>query len=46
MSTGVIKRVVVTSPSFTHLKDGSDHTAPQLAVAGTTTVTNGGVEDD
>lgn len=46
MNTGVIKRVVVTSPSFTHLKDGSDHTAPQLAVAGTTTVTNGGVEDD
>ncbi len=46
MGTGVIKRVVVTSPTFTRLKDGSDHTAPQLAVAGTTTVTNGGVEDD
>ena len=46
MGTGVLKRVAVTSPSFTRLKDGSDHTTPQLAVIGTTTVTNGGVEDD
>lgn len=46
MGTGVLKRVAITSPSFTHLKDGSDHSAPQLAVLGTTTVVNGGVEDD
>lgn len=46
MATGVLKRVVVTSPSFTRLSDGSNHSVPQLAVVGTRTVTNGGVEDD
>ena len=46
MGTGVLKRVVVTSPTFTRLSDGSNHTVPELAVVGTRTVTNGGVEDD
>lgn len=46
MGTGVVKRVTVTSPSFVHLNDGSDHSTPQLAVIGTTTITNGGAEDD
>lgn len=46
MGTGLLKRVVVTSPSFTSLRDGSNHLTPQLASVGTTTVTNGGVEDD
>lgn len=46
MGTGVVKRVNVIAPVFTSLRDGSDHNTPQLAVIGTTTVTNGGVEDD
>lgn len=46
MGTGVVKRVNVTAPVFTSLRDGSDHRTPQLAVIGTTTITNGGVEDD
>ena len=42
------KRVVVTSPVYTHLEDGSDgsHATPQLARIGTKTVTNGGYEDE
>lgn len=40
------KRVVLTSPTFTHLNDGSDGNAPDLAVVGTVTVTNGGYEDE
>ncbi len=40
------KRVVVTSPSYTHLKDGGDNTTPELAKLGTKTVTNGGYEDE
>ena len=46
MATGLVKRVVVTAPSYAHLTDGSDHNAPQLAALGTRTVTNGGAEDD
>lgn len=45
MQTG-IKRVVVNSPAFTPLRDGSDHTVPQLAKLGTVTATNGGYEDE
>ena len=40
------KRVEITSPVFTSLNDGSDDSAPDLAVIGDTTVTNGGYEDD
>lgn len=46
MGTGVVKRVNIIAPVFTSLRDGSDHNTPQLAVIGTTTITNGGVEDD
>ena len=42
------KRVVVTSPTFTHLNDGKSTpvTAPDLAVVDTVTITNGGYEDE
>ena len=42
------KRVVITSPTYTHLSDGrgTPVTAPQYAVVGTVTVTNGGYEDE
>lgn len=46
MATGVVKRVVVTSPEFRSLKDGSDHLTPELAIIRSTTIQNGGVEDD
>lgn len=45
MKTG-IKRVVMTDPVYTVLRDGSDNTVPQVASVGTTTITNGGYEDD
>lgn len=45
MQTG-IKRIELTSPAFTVLRDGSDNTAPQVAAAGSTTATNGGFEDE
>lgn len=45
MQTG-IKRVALTSPVFTTLRDGSDNTAPQVAAVGTITATNGGYEDE
>ncbi len=45
MQTG-IKRVELTSPAFTVLKDGSDNSAPQVAKIGTVTATNGGHEDE
>lgn len=45
MRTG-IKRVEMTSPSYTALRDGSDNTVPQIASVGTITVTNGGYEDE
>ena len=45
MQTG-IKRVDLTSPAFTALKDGSDKSVPQVASVGTITATNGGHEDE
>lgn len=45
MQTG-IKRVELTSPAFTVLKDGSDLDAPQVAIVGDITITNGGYEDE
>lgn len=41
-----IKRVVLSSPEFTVLRDGRDKTVPQVARAGTVTITNGGYEDE
>lgn len=46
MKTGV-KRVELTAPVFTKLRDGSDKTVPQLAVLqGTPTIINGGYENE
>lgn len=45
MQTG-IKRVVVTSPVFTPLNDGSDENAPQVALTRNITITNGGYENE
>lgn len=45
MQTG-IKRVVLTSPDFTALRDGSDNTTPQVASVGVVTSMNGGYEDE
>ena len=43
--TGV-KRVALTAPVFTPLRDGLDREVPQVARAGTVTVINGGYEDE
>ena len=40
------KRVELTAPVYAHLSDGSDGSAPDLAVVGNVTVTNGGYEDE
>ncbi len=46
MQTG-IKRVTITSPTFTHLSDGSDGAVPQLvALSGTPNSINGEQEDE
>lgn len=45
MQTG-IKRVAITSPTFTTLRSGADNDVPQLAQVGTVTLTNGGFEDE
>lgn len=45
MATG-IKRVEVTYPVFTKLKDGSDHSVPEVATLRNSTITNGGYEDE
>lgn len=45
MATG-IKRVDITSPVFTVLRDGKDGSVPQVAVKTGATVTNGGYEDE
>ena len=45
MQTG-IKRVDLTAPAFTVLRDGGDKTVPQVAALGTVTITNGGYEDE
>lgn len=43
--TGV-KRIELTSPAFTALRDGKDKSVPQVAAVGTVTITNGGYEDE
>lgn len=40
------KRLVLTSPSFTSLRDGKDNTVPQIASIGDVNITNGGYEDE
>ena len=45
MQTG-IKRVELTAPVFTALRDGGSRTVPQTAALGTVTITNGGYEDE
>ena len=45
METG-IKRVALTAPAFTVLRDGGDKTVPQVAALGSVTITNGGYEDE
>ncbi len=40
------KRVVLTYPTYVHLSDGSDGSAPELAKVGSVNVTNGGYEDE
>lgn len=41
-----VKRIVLTSPEFIVLSDGSDDTVPQIAKVGTISVTNGGYENE
>ena len=45
MQTG-IKRVDLTAPVFTALRDGGDKVVPQVAALGSVTITNGGYEDE
>ncbi len=45
MDTGV-KRVELTAPAFTALRDGRGKDVPQVARLGTVTVINGGYEDE
>ena len=41
-----IKRIELTAPAFTALRDGRDTKVPQVAKVGTITITNGGYEDE
>lgn len=41
-----IKRIVLTSPAFTVLRDGKDDTVPQVAELGEVSIINGGYEDE
>lgn len=41
-----IKRIVLTDPTFTVLRDGLNDTVPQIAAVGTKTITSGGYEDE
>lgn len=41
-----VKRVELRRPTFTKLSDGSDHTAPQIAVFGQSNIVSGGYEDE
>ena len=41
-----VKRVVLTTPVYATLSDGSNDTTPDIAQAGTVTLTNGGIEDE
>ena len=43
--TGV-KRVAIVSPPFIPLRNGDDHTVPQVAQIGSVSVVNGGFEDE
>ena len=45
MQTG-IKRVELTAPVFTVLRDGSDRTVPQVAALRSLDVVDGGYEDE
>lgn len=45
MDTG-IKRVEIREPLFTPLRDGADHTVPQVATVGMINITDGGYEDE
>lgn len=45
MQTGV-KRVVIRSPTFTHLRSGDDYDVPQVAHIRNTNIVNGGYEDE
>lgn len=45
MDTG-IKRVALTAPEFTILRDGGDLTVPQTAALGSVSIINGGYEDE
>ena len=45
METGV-KRVEIRQPAYTVLSDGSRGVVPDLAVIGSTTIINGGVEEE
>ena len=45
MQTG-IKRVELSAPTFTALRDGGDRAVPQVASVGMVTITNGGYEDE
>ena len=46
LSVEGIKRVNLTAPSYTVLRNGLDDTIPQVASLGTISVTNGGYEDE
>ena len=41
-----VKRVNLIAPVYTVLSDGSSNTTPDIARAGTVTLTNGGIEDE
>ena len=41
-----IKRVELTAPAYTALRDGKDGTVPQVARVGTVTITSGGYENE
>lgn len=41
-----IKRIVLSAPTFTVLSSGAGGTTPQHATVGTTTIVNGGYEDE
>ena len=45
MATG-IKRVDITAPVFTVLRDGKDGAVPQVAIKAGATIRNGGYEDE
>jgi len=40
------KRIVLTGPIFTPIRDGLDNTVPQIAAVGTVNLVNGGFEDE